>query len=214
MDDVWAELKAVLVELHDDLSRPLQAYPDPRVEHDRHPPFAIHLQPWAVDVAGRLHERFGQDVELTVGALAYPNPTAGRLPTGRAVPEAAGDVLIAALAEPLTVQAGRSARTTLAVTNTGAADLALRTTGQLVGRVLDPTTLAVVGGCAGAMRLPIRLFQVPSGEKAAVPLLVGTASFVPELGYAIPPGEWAVAADLDLGGGEVVRTAPMPFTVT
>lgn len=83
-----------------------------------------------------------------------------------------------------------------------------------MGLVLDPKTLAVVGGYAGAMRAPLVVFQAGSGETVEVPLLVGTASFVPELGYAVPPGEWLLAADLDLGGGKVARTPGLAFTVT
>ena len=212
MDDTWADLKLVLTELRDDPSQPLQAYPDPRGDRDRHPPFDIHLQPWATEVASRLHERFGDGVRLTVGALSYPDPATGPLPPRRPLPEVA-DVAVA-LAEPLSVPSGHTARTTVVMTNTGTAGLAIHTGGQLVGLILDPKTRAVVGGYAGAMHAPLIIFQAGSGETVEVPLLVGTASFVPELGYAVPPGEWAVAADLDLGGGRVMRTPGLSFTVT
>ena len=213
MSDLWAELKVVLTELRDDPSGPLAAYPDPRVDRDRHPPFDIHLQPWATEVAAQLHERFGDGVRLTVGALAYPDPAVSSLPPGRPVPEIASDVTVA-LAEPLSVPSGHTARANFLVTNTGADDLVIHATGRLMGRVLDPKTRAVVGGYAGAMRLPLRIFQAAPGETVEVPLLVGTASFVPELGYAVPPGEWAVVADLDLVGGRTVRTPGLAFTVT
>ena len=211
MENVWADLKLVLIELRDDPAQPLQGYPDPRVDRDRHPPFDIHLQPWATEVAGRLHERFGDGVRLTVGALAYPDPTASAMPQRRPIPEAS-DVVVA-LAEPLSVPSGHTARVTLLITNLHAEDIAIHTGGQLVGLILDPKTSAVVGGYAGAMRAPLVVFRAAPGETVEVPLLVGTASFAPELGYAIPPGEWAVAADLDLGDGRVARTPMLPLTV-
>ena len=67
---VWDELKVVLLELED--AGALVQYPDPRVDDNRQPPFEIHFQPWATDVAESLHRRFGDAVELVVGSLRYP----------------------------------------------------------------------------------------------------------------------------------------------
>lgn len=213
MDDVWTELRGVLAGLREDSSRPLQGYPDPRGDRDRHPPFAIRLQPWATEVAAQLHKRFGDQVRLTVGSLSYPDPAKGWQPLFREAPDVGPNVLMTTLAEPLSIPSGHTAHATPIITNTGSADLAIRTAGQLVGLVLDTRTRAVVGGYSGAQRLRLVVFRAAPGETVEVPLLVGTASFVPELGYAIPPGEWVVAADLDLGG-RVVRTPGLPLTVT
>lgn len=45
-------------------------------------------------------------------------------------------------------------------------------------------------------------------------MLVGTASDSAQLGYAVPPGEWAVRVTLELGDGRRVRTPMLPITVT
>ena len=65
---------------------------------------------------------------------------------------------------------------------------------------------------AGSSILAVRkVFVVPPGETASVPLLVGTDSFRPELGYAVPPGEWGLRATLS---PELGRTPVLPLTIT
>src|ERR1039458_6814742 len=71
----WDELKIVLARLEDADPGPLSSWPDPEDDTGRQPPFQIELAPWAADVAGELHARFGADVELRVGALQYPQRT-------------------------------------------------------------------------------------------------------------------------------------------
>jgi len=68
---VWDELK-VLVRLRDEQPRALQGYPMPEVDEGRYPPFSILLAAWATAVAEDLHRQFGDDVDLTVGALPSP----------------------------------------------------------------------------------------------------------------------------------------------
>ncbi len=68
----WDELKAVLLRLRDEQPGVLMQYPMPEVDEGRVPPFALTLAPWATSTAEDLHRQFGDDVELTVGALPYP----------------------------------------------------------------------------------------------------------------------------------------------
>ncbi|MFZ0164826.1 MAG: hypothetical protein WAL12_14690, partial [Trebonia sp.] len=69
---VWDELKVVLVRLREEQPGVLMSFPMPEVDEGRVPPFRIGLAPWAVTTAEELHRQFGDDVELTVGALPYP----------------------------------------------------------------------------------------------------------------------------------------------
>ena len=69
---VWDQLKVALLNLEG--SGALASYPDPSVDEGRQPPFVIRLAPWATDAAEELHQRFGDDVELVVGLLHYPEP--------------------------------------------------------------------------------------------------------------------------------------------
>jgi hypothetical protein len=54
--------------------------------------------------------------------------------------------------------------------------------------------------------------------RVRIPLLVGTASSRPELGYAVPPGEWGIQVTLKLGQDPrsplLRRTPILPLTIT
>ena len=69
---VWDELKVVLARLGDQQPGTLMQYPTLEGDEARQPPFAIRLALWATAAAAELHQQFGEDVELTVGALRYP----------------------------------------------------------------------------------------------------------------------------------------------
>lgn len=98
------------------------------------------------------------------------------------------------------------------------ADLKIATNGHLTTAVVDPVTGEVIGGFAGAQIAPLITFQVPPGLTERIPMLTGTASFTPRLGYAVPPGSWGIQATLILG--ENPRDSPrrhtpaLPLTVT
>ncbi len=102
----------------------------------------------------------------------------------------------------------------LRVHNLSATDIVVLTNGNLTAQVLDAATGERVGGYSGAQRLPLVRFTVPAGSSTVIPVLVGTASRSPELGYSVPPGEWAIAAEMKLDDGRTVRTPPMGITVT
>ena len=74
----------------------------------------------------------------------------------------------------------------------------------------------MVGGFSGAQTLPLITFRVVPGETERIPLLIGTASFRPALGYAVPAGQWGIQADLTFGVGpeaSVRRTPILPLTI-
>jgi hypothetical protein len=84
--DVWTDLRTVLADLADRDPSPLRAWPglSEKVAAAR-PPHSIRLAAWAADVAEQLHQRYGADVELKLGALCYPER---RYPRHMAVQEA------------------------------------------------------------------------------------------------------------------------------
>jgi hypothetical protein len=83
----------------------------------------------------------------------------------------------------------------------------------------------MIGGFLSWQTLPLILFRIAPGATERVPLLIGTTSSVPSLGYAIPPGTWALRVTLTLGPPDI-RAAirdrtrlrqlapPLPLTVT
>lgn len=212
------ELRAVLEDLAEDPSRPLRAWRIPKHDADV-PPFPVTLAAWAVDVAARLHDRFGDDVELTVGALRYPSGTLGTTRSSEFV--AVADVPLldpteveVNLSGDVEVRSGHDASSQVLITNHGTGEIALHTNGNVTGWVADPSTGVVIGGFAGPQILPLVVFGAEPGETVAVPLLVGAASFDPELGYSVPPGRWAMVVPLSLAGRGTWRTPLLPMTVT
>jgi hypothetical protein len=223
---VWDELKIVLLDLEP--QGVLTAYPDPRVDEGREPPFEIHLAPWATDAAEDLHRRFGDDVRLIVGALRYPERLRWRQHPSAPddIPDLDPTVMIVELEAPIVVSSGRTAQGALRIHNMTTGIIVICTNGQVTAQVVDPRTRAVVGGGGGGQILPGVYFRAAPGETVVVPVLVGTASFLPELGYAVPAGEWAIRVVLELAddNGEGwhkslaeqrrLRTPLLPISVT
>jgi hypothetical protein len=158
------------------------------VDEGRNPPFRIRLAPWATDAAEELHGRFGYDVQLVVGLLHY----SGHEPMGQHanapndIAEMDSAVMTVELDAPIVVASGHNARGALRIHNKGTAPIVIATNGQVTARVVDPRTGEVVGGYSRYQTAPLVRFEVAPGNTAIVPVLVGTASFSPDLGYAVP----------------------------
>ncbi len=117
-----------------------------------------------------------------------------------------------ALDGPLTVAAGRTAHHRLAVTNLAPHPLVLQTNGRITAPVLDPESGRLVGIATEAQTLPEISFEAAPGTTVKVPLLVGTASVDPRLGFTVPAGHWDAQAELSIAG-ERFLTPPLPMTV-
>ena len=223
---VWDELKVVLLELKD--TGVLVGYP--RVDDNRQPPFEIRLQPWASDAADSLHRRFKDDVELVVGFLRYPQRQPQRQHTGARedIPDMDPTLMTVELDAPIVVQTGRTVRGALRIHDLSADTIVICTNGQVTAQVVDPRTRVAVGGFTGMQTLPGIHFSAAPGETMVVPVLVGTASLSPDLGYVVPAGEWVIQIILELEdenatgwhrgtngpGHRRVRTPLLPMRVT
>jgi hypothetical protein len=217
---VWDELKVVLARLSDQQPGALTQYPMPEVDKGRQPPFTIHLEAWATATAEELHQQFGGNVDLTVGALLYPP---GRQPRRSPAPGQPAALLdphqvAAELDGPAVVRSGHTLRHGLLLRNLTAWELPIATNGQVTATVVDPETGEAVGRFAGFHNLPLVVFRVAPAQTGRIPLLIGTASTVPRLGYAIPPGEWGLQVTLTLGphpwDSARRRTPILPLTIT
>jgi len=216
------ELRLTLARLLEDRPGAVTSYPDLDGSDGGPPPYPIRLAPWAEAVAAELHGRFGDQVDLTVGALPYPPGRAPRQarpsgePAARLDPAEAG----AELDGPAVVRSGHTLRHGLLVRNHAGAVLAIATNGAVTASVVDPRTEEVVGGYAGFQTLPLVMFRVPPGVTERIPLLIGTASYTGRLGYAVPPGRWGVEVTLQLTRDPDIRdrvprrTPVLPLTVT
>lgn len=217
---VWDELKVILVRLRGQKPCPLTGYPMPEVDDGRHPPFTIDLAAWATGTAEELHRQFGDDVDLTVGALPYPP---SRQPQRSPAPGQPAELLdpheiAAELDGPATVRSGDTLTHGLLVTNLTGQELQIATNGHLTATVVDPETGETVGGFSGPQLLPLIVFRVAPGQTGRIPLLIGTDSTMPQLGYTIPAGNWGLQVTLTLGTHP--RDSPrrgtpiLPLTIT
>jgi hypothetical protein len=217
---VWEELRAALVRLRDEQPGSLMQYPMPEADQAEEPPFTIRLAPWAIAAAEELHQQFGDNVDLTVGALPYApgrqswHPPATGQPPGLLDPRE----MVAELDGPAKVRSGHTLRHGLLLRNVTSRERQIATNGQVTAEVVDPQTGEVVGGFSGFQRLPLIIFRILAGQAERVPLLIGTASFTARLGYTIPPGSWGIQATLTLGTDSRTsprrRTPVLPLTIT
>ena len=202
-------MRPYLTRLRDDPAAPLRSWPDPDGPAPNGPPFSIWLAAWAVDAAAELDHEFGPDIDMRVGFLRYPLTSSGNMDIARRraeeVLDSAGPTfpacpewIMATPGEPLAVPSGHDRRTTLVVRNDGAEAFRIRTNGTVVATIVDPTTHRPVGGFAGAQTLALVTYELAPGGDTRLPLVVGTASLDPDLGFAVPPGPWAYIVELDL----------------
>ena len=170
-----------------------------RVEQDRKPPFEIDLAPWAIETAEQLRRQFGDDVELTVGAFGHPRRQLRRqLLSTSDISEMDPNELAVELDAPVVVASGHTVRGALRVNNMSADPVVICTNGQVTARVVDPCTKEVVGGFVGGQTLPGIDFRAAPSEFVLVPVLIGTASVSRDLGYAVPPGDWAIQVTIQM----------------
>ena len=218
----WDELRQTLGHLMREQPGALLEFPDPDSEHGQPPPFRITFAPAALAAAEDLHLRFGDEVLLTVGYLPYPpdrqpDPVLDRLTLqlpGELLDPRETDVQ---LDGPTTVRSGQTLHHGLLVGNLTDRELTIATNGRVTAAVVDPQTGLVVGGFAGAQTLVRIDFHVVPKATERIPLLIGTASVVPDLGYAVPPGTWGIQVPLNVQRdghtGQARRTPVLPLTI-
>lgn len=165
----------------------------------------VRLASWAKEDARRLVERYGDAVEVDVGAFRYPLEVDGRLPSpiDRSLPAPVtleGLEWRVELASP-SLEAGATGDGRVVVRNRSAHRVAFGTTQPLVARLVDPGTGRVVGGFTGTIAGTGRHVDVGLGDEVAIALLIGSDSFDPALGYTVPPGRYRVQAVVPVGTG-------------
>ena len=217
----WPDLRVYLADLENDQRRPLRGWPMPSRDEERIPPFHIDVAVWASDVAAELDERFGRDVDVHCGYLHYsldgPCSRPERLHARSYTQPPLMDPshLSARPEEEIVVSSGQDLMSRLRVTNFSSREVVAVTTGGAVNaRVLDPVTWEFVGGSYIAVGFSRVSFRVAPHDSVVIPLRVGTVSYKPTLGFAIPSGAWAIDVFLSLEGGETFRSLPHPITIT
>lgn len=190
-----AELRAVVDEL-----RAMQ--PSPLLGTSSN---AVRLWAWAEDVAADLHSRL-PDLKIVVGYLRYPE----RLPERpldfdahyAQIPSLDPTRARVALDGPLAVSCGHDGHHRLNVTNLSDAPMVAWTNGSITAHVIDPSTGSVVGISTMAQVALGVAYRAEPGDSVAIPMIVGTASVNPELGYAVPAGTWDLRPTISLVSDE------------
>jgi hypothetical protein len=225
----WDTLRPVLVELAARHPRPVRDGPDPHVIGPRRSPFHIGLEPWASDIAVALHRRFGREVILSVGYFGYPSrlavdswgrPLAGGLvarpPAEDRAQMADPATVTVELANELVIRSGHEADASLLVANHSTRPVEIH---RLRAVIVDPASGVTVGdtmppGARSRWGVPARdMLAIAPGATVAFALRVGSASRDPVLGYAVPPGAWAIRIFFERSG-QVVRAPLLPITMT
>ena len=175
---------------------------------------AVQVRLWAdqLEVAEELHRRYGDAVELEVGRFPYPDRFAGRHPRVSPdppdLPPPLPEGVVLSLPDDFSVRSGATGRTVLTVRNNMANDVRSSSNGTLHPPIVDPVTGQTVGGYEGAMTAQLKVVTIAPGAAADLPVLVGTASSRPELGWAVPPERWALRFGLQVGDGRGERVQP------
>lgn len=152
-------------------------------------------------IAAEIFELYGDLVDITVGALSYPDRTrAGGFPCDLSLPSppADGEGLVATLrldATEMTAGAEFGGRAT--ITNEGEGVVEFEAGTPLIAFVFLPGGSEVIGVQTGNIAGLALQADLEPGESIDIDVIGGTASCDPDLGYALPPGEYEVRAALE-----------------
>lgn len=151
------------------------------------------------DIAAELHRRYGDALDITVGSKAFPPE---RITEFRTVPLPISGVDLPQLAVELhldsaAVAAGDDLRGTAALTNRGQDRLSFLT-GLMTGGVRHPGDDKPAGSFIGAVATVGLNVDLRHGQSRDVPVVIGTASCLPDRSYVVPAGAYEVVAALSV----------------
>jgi hypothetical protein len=121
-----------------------------------------------------------------------------------------GEIHIA-LDGPLRLARGQTTMHALVLTKRSPDPIIVYTDGHLTATIIDDAGTAV-GGCAEHQ--PLVIFTAAAGQTIRVPLLVGTASYLPRLGYTIPAATGYAPPHCTSPDGRHLTTPPLKLTIT
>jgi hypothetical protein len=213
--ETWERLRHDLQRLETAEPRLLLRCPTPDPGY-RRPPFDIRLTALAESTAADLHNTYGDFVSLQVGALPYPPaarpPASARTIDRDTVNPAEMRIVLEA---PLALRSGHTTTHGLLLTNLSDHDISVHTNGQLTAVIVDDAGATVGGPDTGGVRIqPLVIFTAAPSETVRIPVLVGSASYSAELGYAVPAGSWHLTVPMKLADGRHLRTPALALTIT
>jgi hypothetical protein len=158
-------------------------------------------EPLALD----LHRRYGEGIIITLGVFPYPELETGSDDRrwgagGEEVTIPGLDAHVVAPDGP--VASGDDGQAELVFTNVGPESVSLATGMYLAGYVLDRRADVVLGGYTGGLPQPAIEFSLQAGQARVMGFVFGTASYRPEVGYALPPGRYRLGVAVPLVGSD------------
>lgn len=149
--------------------------------------------------AQRLHQRFGDVLEITLGQHRYPLQTTEVLPPSPA-PTSTNefpDVVTTVLPDAPTFVTGEDIGGQVLIENRGTAPLVVQTGVIAFGVLLDEHR-DVVGTWNGATTLPSRRTPVTPGSRITHRFIAGSDTSDPRLGASLPPGTYSLVISINI----------------
>ena len=176
-------------------------------------PVEVGLAPDEEMLAGELLARYGEAIELTVGALAYPIENAVSVCAAVPDPNPLPGLEIELHDQPESVTADGHGRLDLAVTLTNVGDAPIRFgSGTATGTVLDLSGNPVSSSDSVAIADVGMPVDLAPGASTELPLAADTSSCDPSLGYAVPPGNYQIVIAIPHDGA-TLYSAPLPIVI-
>jgi hypothetical protein len=158
----------------------------------------IWLSPYAETLAHTLYQRFGDTVDIRVGALIYPPHRAATPMSPPPTPQiAAYDGLVSELRlDTDTLTAGRVAFGRVFLRNIGREHLYLKGESPALASLWDMGSGRLVGVFNGGFALMPLVIDLEVGQESSVATIIGTDSADAHLGYVLPPGAYVARATI------------------
>lgn len=157
-------------------------------------------------LAAELSNRYGDAIRLRVGHMNYPLGQATNTESGSrrlrpsTQPISIPNIEVWLEFTPSHVSVGDNGRGQIVLHNTGSEPVDIHSGRPLVGVVLEPSTGEVVGSGSQAIAGTGWGLLLEAGMEASIDMVYGTASVRPELGCALPPGQYLVRTEVPIHG--------------
>ena len=150
-------------------------------------------------VAAELTARYGDIVSISVGHFAYPLTTDAHPEGSQCAASVTGPTDLNGLRATLSltksaVRVADETSGTVTITNTGDQPATFSSGSPLAAMIVDPGTTKVVGVYERAIAGVGDGATLQPGESHTIPVVAATASCDPNLGFALPPGQYEVIA--------------------
>jgi hypothetical protein len=162
----------------------------------------VHIPAYDAELARTLYLRYGPRLQVQLGAMPFPDPTAEGWPDCPASIDVRGDTrgLVYELKlNEASVPSGREFTGGLSIGNPDSTESHLMSDMTLRARVYEPDGTEPVATFTGLLPDPGRQTIVEPGETEHLDVVGTTASCAPALGYALPPGTYDVRVNLEYG---------------